>query len=95
MQVAHDWWGHPDRPCRGRTREWFLIGIRDSTKRAIKTEQLCMECEECPVLEQCRQDVLSVAHGTTPWGIQAGMTPDEQDRYRTRARMRAQAQHHG
>ncbi len=86
MQVISvPWWSHPDRPCRGRTAEWFMDDVYlPRWKREARMDALVQECMTCPVLAECREDALSRPHLTLGvCAVQGGMTPKEQDDLRS------------
>lgn len=65
--MRYEWWEHPDRPCKDRD-DWMNIK-RLSRERKATLQALCLY--NCPVLMQCRLDLLA-----QPWehyGIQAGV----------------------
>lgn len=66
-----EWWKHPDRPCRGRTDEWFLEGVKTSAVHA-EAERLVAICHRCPVLAECRADT-ERNRGALDFGVQGGV----------------------
>lgn len=75
--VGSDWdWQH-EGLCRTRSPELFFHpdGERGSVKRAREARAVAL-CEQCPVIEQCRNHALSVPE---PYGVWGGLTEEERE----------------
>ena len=76
------WWEHPERPCRGRTAEWFLEDV-PHTLMDREVERLVALCQTCPVLGPCRAEatrsISSFSHG-----VQGGLSIKAQRKVRRR-----------
>ena len=70
--TGHNWRQHPDRPCKGRTSEWFLVGVPVRV-RSREVKKLVSECMTCPVLKQCEKDALQIGSSGI-YGVQGGMS---------------------
>ena len=66
------WWNHPERPCAGRDEFADLTLIPIHAQKVV-IAQMQRECESCPVLRQCREDLLSHTKDWEHWGMQAGI----------------------
>ena len=69
--TGHNWRQHPDRPCKGRTSEWFLVDVPLNVK-STAVKKLISECMSCPVLKQCEKDAVLGNHEM--YGVQGGMS---------------------
>ena len=83
----HDyrWYTHPDRPCKGKDEyaDLTLIKVQtrsntpcDKTVRHSQTAQIeamRQACLTCPVLWECREDLLMATKDWNHYGIQAGI----------------------
>ena len=69
--TGHNWRQHPDRPCKGRTSEWFLVDVPLNIK-STAVKKLISECMSCPVLKQCEKD--AVLGSYEMYGVQGGMS---------------------
>lgn len=66
------WWEHPDRPCKDKEEyaDLTMVVGKDRNKRIEAMRQACFEC---PVLRECREDLLASTKDWQHYGIQAGI----------------------
>lgn len=71
QEEGQRWWSHPDRPCKGRTNEWFLEGVapQDVVTESARLVALCMTC---PVLGECHKDAQRSRRDFGQW-VQGGL----------------------
>lgn len=72
-----NWWDHPDRPCKNRPEYADLSLVRPKARprvsRAQQIQDMADACLTCPVLRQCRTELLSTSKTWEHYGIQAGI----------------------
>jgi len=75
LQFDTPWFLNPDRPCKGRPEfsDLSLVKPLGNLTRKTQIKRMVKECYSCPVLKECRIDLLASTKDWEHYGVRAGI----------------------